>query len=50
MNRRNHAAAGHNFLHPNPFEPITMSILVEHEKILSNLLKQLEKQQKEEKE
>jgi len=47
---RNHAAAGHNFPHPNPFEPIVMSILVEHEKILSDLLKQLEKQQKEEKE
>jgi len=50
MNRRNHAAARHNFPHPNPFEPIVRSILGEHEKILSNLLKQLEKQQKEEKE
>jgi hypothetical protein len=42
---RNHAAAGHNFPYPNPFEPIAMSILLEHEKMLSRLLKELEKQQ-----
>jgi len=41
---RKHAAAGHNFSHPNPFEPIVMSILLEHEKQLEKLLKHLEKQ------
>ena len=34
---RKHAAAGHNFPHPSPFEPIVMSILLEHEKTLCML-------------
>ena len=37
---RRHAAAGHNFSHPNPFEPIVISILLEHEKQLKTLLEQ----------
>lgn len=31
---RRHGAAGHNFPHPLPFEPIVISILLEHEKQL----------------
>ena len=46
---RKHAAAGHNFSHPNPFEPIVMSILLEHEKQLETLIEQLEKQESEKK-
>lgn len=34
---RKHAAAGHNLPNPNPFEPIILSILLEHEKTLSKL-------------
>ena len=34
---RRHAAAGSNMSNPNPFEPVVMSILVEHEKILRKL-------------
>jgi hypothetical protein len=34
---RQHAAAGGNISNPNPFEPIVMSILVEHEKTLRKL-------------
>lgn len=34
---RKHASAGHNMAHPNPFEPIVMSILVEHEKTLKKI-------------
>ena len=41
---RKHAAAGHNFSHPNPFEPIVLSILLEHEKQIETLFKQREKQ------
>jgi hypothetical protein len=37
---RRHAAAGHNFPHPNPFEPIVISILLEHEKQLKMLVEQ----------
>jgi hypothetical protein len=40
---RRHAAAGHNFPHPNPFEPIVISILLEHEKQLKTLLEQQRK-------
>jgi len=36
---RRHAAAGSNLSNPNPFEPVVMSILVEHEKILRKLRK-----------
>jgi hypothetical protein len=42
---RNHAAAGTNSVNPNPFEPIVMSILVEHEKTLTELKKVLDRQQ-----
>jgi len=34
---RRHAAAGSNMSNPNPFEPVVMSILVEHEKTLREL-------------
>lgn len=34
---RRHSAAGHNFPHALPFEPIVMSILLEHEKQLQDL-------------
>ena len=34
---RRHAAAGSNMSNPNPFEPIVISILVEHEKTLRKL-------------
>jgi len=40
---RRHAAAGHNFPHPNPFEPIVISILLEHEKQLKTLVEQQRK-------
>ena len=43
---RNHAAAGTNSVNPNPFEPIVMSILVEHEKTLTELKGLLDRQQK----
>ena len=43
---RNHAAAGTNSVNPNPFEPIVMAILVEHEKALSELKAMLDLQQK----
>jgi len=36
---RRHAAAGSNMSNPNPFEPVVMSILVEHEKTLRKLRK-----------
>ena len=41
---RNHAAAGTNCVNPNPFEPIVMSILVEHEKALKQLKMDFDKQ------
>ena len=34
---RIHATAGTNMANPNPFEPIVLSILVEHEKKLRKL-------------
>ena len=34
---RRHAAAGTNIVTANPFEPIVMSILVEHEKTIREL-------------
>jgi len=34
---RRHAEAGTNMPNPNPFEPVVMSILVEHEKQLRKL-------------
>lgn len=34
---RRHAAAGSNMSTPNPFEPIILSILIEHEKTLKKL-------------
>ena len=34
---RRHAAAGSNKVCPNPFEPIVISILVEHEKEIRKL-------------
>ena len=34
---RKHAAAGHNFPNPNPFEPIMLSIILEHEKMIGEL-------------
>ena len=34
---RHHAEAGTNMPNPNPFEPVVMSILVEHEKELRKL-------------
>ena len=43
---RNHAAAGTNSVNLNPFEPIVMSILVEHEKTIAELKKAFDKQQK----
>jgi hypothetical protein len=39
---RRHSAAGHNFPHALPFEPIVISILLEHEKKLRNLEKTYE--------
>ena len=39
---RRHAAAGSNMSSPNPFEPVVMSILVEHEKTLRKLKKHVE--------
>ena len=45
---RNHAAAGTNIANPNPFEPIVMSILVEHEKTLKQLKMLLDQQQQDE--
>jgi hypothetical protein len=40
---RKHAAAGGNISNPNPFEPVVMSILVEHEKALNELKKYVER-------
>jgi hypothetical protein len=40
---RQHAAAGGNISNPNPFEPIVMSILVEHEKTLRKLREYVER-------
>ena len=34
---RKHGASGTNMVHPNPFEPIVISILIEHEKSIRKL-------------
>ena len=34
---RRHAAAGTNMANPTPFEPVVMSILLEHEKTIRKL-------------
>ena len=41
---RRHAAAGSNMINPNPFEPVVMSILVEHEKTLRKLREHVERE------
>lgn len=41
---RRHAAAGSNMSNPNPFEPVVMSILVEHEKTLRKLREHVERE------
>ena len=41
---RRHAAAGSNMSNPNPFEPVVMSILVEHEKKLRELREDVERE------
>jgi hypothetical protein len=41
---RRHAAAGTNATNPNPFEPIVMAILVEHERLLQQLREYVERQ------
>jgi hypothetical protein len=38
---RKHASAGGNMPNPNPFEPVVMSILVEHEKTIQKLRMQM---------
>ena len=40
---RRHATAGSNISNPNPFEPVVMSILVEHEKTLRKLREHVER-------
>mgnify|MGYP006280788425 FL=1 len=40
---RRHSAAGHNFAHALPFEPIVISILLEHEKQLRKIEETYEK-------
>lgn len=39
---RKHGASGTNMVNPNPFEPIVISILIEHEKSIRNLNKKSE--------
>ncbi len=41
---RRHAAAGTNTANPNPFEPIVISILLEHEKLLRELREHVARQ------
>ena len=36
---RKHGASGTNMVNPNPFEPIVISILIEHEKSIRNINK-----------
>ena len=38
---RRHGAAGTNMVNPNPFEPIVISILIEHEKSIKKIIKKL---------
>ena len=40
---RRHAEAGTNMPHPNPFEPVVMSILIEHEKEIRKLREDVER-------
>ena len=40
---RRHAAAGSNMSNPNPFEPVVISILLEHEKELRKLREDAER-------
>jgi len=35
---RKHGASGTNMVNPNPFEPIVISILIEHEKLIKKLM------------
>jgi hypothetical protein len=39
---RKHGAAGTNMVNPNVFEPIVISILIEHEKTIRKLKKKLD--------
>ena len=39
---RHHASAGHCLVSPDPFEPIIVSMILEHEKHLQRLQKRLE--------
>ena len=41
---RRHASAGSNMINPNPFEPVVMSILVEHEKTIRKLREHVERE------
>jgi hypothetical protein len=41
---RRHASAGSNMVNPNPFEPVVMSILVEHEKTIRKLREHVERE------
>ncbi len=41
---RRHALAGSYMINPNPFEPVVMSILVEHEKTLRKLREHVERE------
>lgn len=41
---RHHATAGSNMANPNPFEPVVMSILIEHEKTLRKLREHVERE------
>jgi len=38
---RRHGTAGTNMVNPNPFEPIVISILIEHEKSIKKILDKL---------
>jgi hypothetical protein len=41
---RRHSSAESNMANPNPFEPVVMSILVEHEKTLRKLREHVERE------
>ena len=41
---RCHATAGSNMANPNPFEPVVMSILIEHEKTVRKLREHVERE------
>ena len=38
---RRHGTAGTNMVNPNPFEPIVISILIEHEKSIKKIIDKL---------